>query len=70
MIQAGKIAVLRAIRGDCPIGHHLVAEAGVYVPFLNRYGAVSVEINGEQLGLKPSEFQWLEKPPPEVYETS
>lgn len=61
--QAGKIVVLREVRGDWPIGHHLVAEPGVYVPFLNPHGAVSVEINGELLGLKPDEFQWLEKPP-------
>jgi len=68
-VQAGKIIVLQRVRGDWPIGHHLVAEPGVYVPFLNRYGAVSVEINGELLGLKPSEFQWLDKPSHEVYET-
>ncbi len=68
MIQAGKIVVLRKIRGDFPIGHHLVAEPGVYVPFINPYGAVSVQVNGEFLGLKPDEFQWLEKPLREVYE--
>lgn len=67
-VQVGKIVVLRRVRGDWPIGHHLVAEPGVYVPFLNRHGAVSVEVNGEQLGLKPDEFQWLEKPAPEIYE--
>lgn len=62
MVQAGKIVVLREIRGDFPIGHHLVAEVGVYVPYLNRHGAVSVKINDEFLGLKPNEFEWLEKP--------
>jgi len=68
MIQAGKIVVLRRVRGDCPFSHNIVAEPGVYVPFLNRYGAVSVLVNGDMLGLKPDEFQWLEKPAPEVYE--
>jgi len=68
MITAGKIVLLREIRGDFPIGHHLIAEPGVYVPLLNRHGAVAVEINGEQLGLKPDEFEWLDKPPREVYE--
>jgi len=68
MIQAGKIVVLQKVRGDCPFSRHIVAAPGIYVPFINPYGAVSVETNGEQLGLKPDEFQWLEKPPPEVYE--
>jgi len=68
MIQAGKIIVLREVGGDCPFSHHIVAEPGVYIPFLNPQGAVSVEINGEMLGLKPDEFQWLDKPTPEVYE--
>lgn len=68
MIQAGKIVVIRKVRGDWPIGHHLAADPGVYVPFLNRHGAVSVKVNGEFLGLKPDEFQWLDEPPCEVYE--
>jgi len=67
MIQAGKIVVLREVRGDYPIGSHVVAAPGVYVPFINPQGAVSVETNGEMLGLKPGEFQWLDKPPREVY---
>lgn len=67
-VQAGKIMLLKRVRGDWPFGHHLIAEPGIYVPFLNRFGAVSVEINGELLGLKPSEFQWFDKPDPEVYE--
>ena len=69
MIQAGKIIVLRRVRGDWPIGHMWVAEPGVYVPSLNRHGAVSVDVgNGHELGLKPNEFQWLERPAPEVYQ--
>ena len=68
MIQAGKIVVLRQVRGDYPFGNHVVAEPGVYVPFINPQGAVTVETNGEMLGLKPDEFQWLEKPPSEVYQ--
>jgi len=68
MIQAGKIVVLRQVRGDCPFSSHVVAEPGVYVPFINPQGAVAVETNGEMLGLKPDEFQWLEKPSSEVYQ--
>jgi hypothetical protein len=68
MVQAGKIVVLRRVRGDCPFGYNIIAEPGVYVPFINPQGAVSVETNGELLGLKPDEFQWLEKPPSEVYQ--
>ena len=68
MIQAGKIVVLRQVRGDFPFSR-IVAEPGVYCPFINRYGAVSVDVgNGEQLGLKPDEFQWLDKPPAELFE--
>ncbi len=67
MIQAGKIMILKRVRGDFPIGHHVVAEPGVYIPSINRYGAVSVETPNGELGLKPNEFQWLEKPPEEVY---
>jgi len=68
MIQAGKVVVLREIRGDFPIGHHLAAQPGVYTPFLNRHGAVAVMVNSEMLGLKPDEFQWIDKPAPEIYE--
>lgn len=68
MIQCGKIMVLRHVTGDFPIGHHLIAAPGIYIPYLNRYGAVSVELDGEFLGLKPDEFQWLDKPSPELYD--
>lgn len=68
MVQAGKIKVLRTIRGDCPFSQHIAAEPGEYVPFINQHGAVSVLVNGEMLGLKPDEFEWLDKPAPEVYE--
>ena len=68
MIQIGKIVILREIRGDFPIGHHLVAAPGVYRPFVNPHGAVSVEVDGQLLGLKPGEFQWLDKPPTEAYQ--
>ena len=68
MIQAGKIVIMREVRGDCPFSYHVVARPGVYVPFINPQGAISVEVNGEMLGIKPNEFQWLEKPAPEVYE--
>jgi len=67
-IQAGKILLINEVRGDPPIGHHLIAEAGIYIPFINPQGAVSVEVNGALLGLKPGEFEWLDKPPKQIYE--
>ena len=57
-----KIVLLREIRGDWPIGHTTVAEPGVYEPYVNPHGAVSVVAsNGKLLGLKPGEFEWLTK---------
>jgi hypothetical protein len=60
--------VLHRVRGDCPFAYPLVAEPGIYEPFLNRYGAVAVKIGDEFLGLKPAEFLWLDEPPREIYE--
>lgn len=55
-----KIVLLRDVRGDWPIGHHIVARAGVYTPFVNPHGALSVRAeNGDLLGIKPGEFEWL-----------
>lgn len=48
------------VRGDYPIGHSTIARAGDYVATLNDYGAVCVKAeDGNQLGIKPSEFLWL-----------
>lgn len=54
-----RIVLLRDIRGDFPfVDVH--APAGVYDAYVNPHGAVAViATNGEYLGLKPNEFQWL-----------
>ena len=49
------------VRGDYPIGHTTIAEAGEHVCTSNRYGAISVQAtNGQMLGVKPAEFEPLE----------
>jgi hypothetical protein len=58
----GRVILTRTIRGDWPIGHNTIAEPGVYDAYVNPYGAVSVIAqNGKLLGLKPGEFEWLNK---------
>jgi len=45
------------VRGDFPIGHLTLAEAGDHDCDSNRYGAISVRAaNGKMLGVKPAEF--------------
>lgn len=52
-----KIYLPREVRGDFPIGHHIVAEAGVHEAVTNQHGAVSVVLgDGTLLGVKPGEF--------------
>ena len=49
------------VRGDYPIGHTTLAEAGEHDCESNRYGAISVRAtNGQMLGVKPAEFEPLE----------
>lgn len=60
----GRVILIKRVRGDWPIGHMTIAEPGVYDAYCNKYGAVSVIAgNGEMLGLKPNEFQWLTEKP-------
>ena len=48
------------VRGDYPIGHLTLAEAGDHDCESNRWGAVSVRAaNGQMLGVKPTEFEPL-----------
>jgi hypothetical protein len=57
-----RVILLNRVTGDWPIGHTTIAEPGVYDCYINPHGAVSVIAgNGKLLGLKPGEFQWLEK---------
>jgi len=56
-----KIYLPRAVHGDFPIGHNLVAEAGVHEAVTNQHGAVSVLLaDGRLLGVKPGEFEQLQ----------
>lgn len=57
-----KVYLPRAVRGDWPIGHHLVAEPGYHEAVENPHGAVSIVLsNGELLGVKPDEFERVEE---------
>lgn len=49
------------VHGDFPIGHDVIAEAGIHDAIENQHGAVSVVLpNGKLLGVKPDEFQRLQ----------
>ena len=49
------------VRGDFPVGHATMAEAGEHDCDSNRWGAVSVRAtNGQMLGVRPAEFEPLE----------
>ncbi len=54
-----KIRLNRRVSGDWPFSNVSV-EPGVYQPYSNPYGALSVVTdNGKKLGIKPSEFEWI-----------
>lgn len=56
------IRLLRDVRGD--LAFSTVARAGVHKAYLNRLGAVSVIAeNGQILGIKPDEFEWISGKP-------
>ena len=58
MSETFKIYLPHTVRGDWPIGHHLVAERGVHNAVRNPLGAVSVVLSdGTLLGVKPDEFE-------------
>lgn len=44
------------VRGDFPIGHNAVAEAGHHDCKSNAWGAISVTTPGGELGIKPAEY--------------
>jgi hypothetical protein len=53
-----KVYLPQDVRGDWPIGHHLVARAGYHEAVANPHGAVCVVLpSGELLGVKPGEFE-------------
>jgi len=53
------IKLLRNIRSDMPFSI-MIAKKDEYDADVNQWGAVSVNINGEYLGLKPDEFEVIE----------
>jgi hypothetical protein len=61
MEQKGRILILETVRADIPFLSRLTAEPGVYDAWVNPYGAVAVKIGDEFLGIKPKEFQWINK---------
>ncbi|MDP2730301.1 MAG: hypothetical protein Q8O55_07455 [Dehalococcoidales bacterium] len=59
--KKGKVRLPKTVRGDFPF-NQTKAEPGVYDAYINPHGAVSVMAsNGELLGVKPGEFEWVEK---------
>ena len=54
------IILSKTIRGDFPVGHHIVAEPGEYEAYCNPYGAVSVKTPNGDLGLRLDEFEVLD----------
>ena len=56
-----RIVLVNTIRGDSPIGYHIVATPGEYEADCNQYGAVSIKTsNGDLLGLRLDEFDVIE----------
>ena len=56
-----KIYLSRTIRGDWPLGHHLVAEPGVHDAVENQHRAVSIVLDhGQLLGVKPDEYERIQ----------
>ncbi len=52
-----RVKLASVVRGDFPVGHTSVAEAGEHDCDCNKWGAVSVKAgNGKMLGLRPAEF--------------
>jgi hypothetical protein len=54
-----KIYLPNPVRGDFPIGHHLIAKSGYHEAVGNPLGAISVRVEGGLLGIKPDEFQHI-----------
>ena len=51
---------------DCEAGNvipvpSICVTPGIYDAYVNPQGAVSIKIGGEFLGIKPGEFEWVEK---------
>ena len=57
-LKTFKILLPRMVHGDWPIGHNVIAEAGIHDAVENQHGAVAVVLpDGSLLGVKPDEFE-------------
>lgn len=65
-VQSGRVILLNEVRGDWSIGHSTVGEPGVHDAYVNPQGAVSIKTPNGELGLRPKEFAWLERPSIEI----
>jgi len=57
-----KIEIVKTVRSE-GFGPRLIAKPGIYQAYSNQFGAVSVRIKGNTLGVKPNEFdvvEWVE----------
>lgn len=58
IILPRKVYLPKAVRGDFPIGHDLIALSGYYAANSNPHGALSIPMQGgRSLGIKPDEFE-------------
>ncbi len=56
-----EIKLVKRIRSEFPFPPFLIAEPGIYKAYSNPHGAISIKIDGEWLGVKPHEFQYVIK---------
>jgi hypothetical protein len=54
-----RITLPRLVRGESILSPAICAPAGVYKPYLNRHGAVSIPLPSGMFGVKPGEFEWV-----------
>jgi len=55
-----KIRLIKSVASDLPFPPFLVAHPGEYQARCNQHGAVSVEVDGHLLGIKPNEMEVVE----------
>lgn len=54
-----KIYLPETVRGDWPIGHHLVALSGYHDATRNQNGAMFVLLPDGELSVKPGEYKYV-----------
>lgn len=58
-IEAQQIRVIQNVCSDIPGKRLAVAAGTIHKPRVNPHGAISVEVDGKLLGLKPDEFECI-----------